>query len=286
MENGNIIRYIRKSRNLSLADLSDDTISVSFISKFERGNSDISSQKLYDLLNKLSVSYQEFLSMKDKSEDNCQRQFLKELKSAVSGASVIELDTLIKSEEKKYKTNYITRHAHNISICKLHIERIEQKEYSRKIVDSLWNYLINIDVWFDYDVSLFNNVFFCFSLEQVSLLVKGAQKRLETELHIFRNTNELLLLLLNLIIFFIENEGYKQAKKFIVKVESLLDKPEQIYEKNKLNFLKGILLIAEGERSAGIEKANQVLKVLKVLELQDIHDSHQKYLERFLKKTI
>ena len=60
MDDGRLFRKIRKSHNLTLAQVADKTCSVSFISKFERGERQISHNRLLHLLMRVGVSIEEF----------------------------------------------------------------------------------------------------------------------------------------------------------------------------------------------------------------------------------
>ena len=60
---GQTLRKIRKSKNISITQLEDSCLSKSQISRFERGESEISCIRLINLLNKLNVTIDEFISI-------------------------------------------------------------------------------------------------------------------------------------------------------------------------------------------------------------------------------
>ena len=68
VEMGALLKKIRLSKNLTLKELASDYLSVSFLSKFERGESDISLSRFFLLLDKLDVSIEEFYGIL--SQDN------------------------------------------------------------------------------------------------------------------------------------------------------------------------------------------------------------------------
>ena len=55
MDEGKLFRKLRKDRGLSLEQVSDELNSVSFISKFETGNSNIRVNSMKQLLEKVNV---------------------------------------------------------------------------------------------------------------------------------------------------------------------------------------------------------------------------------------
>lgn len=60
---GKTLRKIRKGKNISLDSIADEHLSKSQISRFERGESEISCIRLLNLLNKLKVSAEEFFAL-------------------------------------------------------------------------------------------------------------------------------------------------------------------------------------------------------------------------------
>jgi transcriptional regulator with XRE-family HTH domain len=65
MNEGQLFRKLRKDRGLSLEQVADEMNSVSFISKFEKGNSNISMHRLERLLQNINVSFEEFLYLRE-----------------------------------------------------------------------------------------------------------------------------------------------------------------------------------------------------------------------------
>lgn len=57
---GSVFRNVRLNKNLSLKDIAEGSISISFLSKFERGESDISLSNFYSLINNLNITIDEF----------------------------------------------------------------------------------------------------------------------------------------------------------------------------------------------------------------------------------
>lgn len=58
---GQSFREIRESKNMSLAEVSNTNFSVAQLSKFERGDSDITISKLFSALEHMNVSMEEYI---------------------------------------------------------------------------------------------------------------------------------------------------------------------------------------------------------------------------------
>ena len=54
-------RKVREQKGSTIQQIADGILSISFLSKFERGESDISISYFFQILERLSLSYEEFL---------------------------------------------------------------------------------------------------------------------------------------------------------------------------------------------------------------------------------
>ena len=65
---GITLRKVRKGKQMSICSLADEYLSKSQISRFERGESEISCARLINILNKLHITLDEFLILHDKDD--------------------------------------------------------------------------------------------------------------------------------------------------------------------------------------------------------------------------
>ncbi|HFR3160680.1 TPA: helix-turn-helix domain-containing protein, partial [Streptococcus suis] len=67
---GKTLRKVRQGKQISLCSLADEHLSKSQISRFERGESEISCVRLINILDKLNISLDEFLILHDSDYTN------------------------------------------------------------------------------------------------------------------------------------------------------------------------------------------------------------------------
>lgn len=72
---GKTLRTIRKGKQVSLNSLADENLSKSQISRFERGESEISCIRLINILDKLNVSIDEFMVIHDEEYSETENFF-------------------------------------------------------------------------------------------------------------------------------------------------------------------------------------------------------------------
>ena len=91
MKTGEVIRYLRVSKNIKANVLYFNILSRPAILKFEKGISDTTTEKLFLILNRLNVTLEEFYyiyNMKIENEDN---RFLRTYFESFNSADINKL---------------------------------------------------------------------------------------------------------------------------------------------------------------------------------------------------
>ncbi len=97
---GNTLRKGRQGKQISLHSVADEHLSKSQISRFERGESEISCARLINILDKLNISLDEFLILHDSDRTNTESfakliQYIKFLKIEVTSYNdIIKLSSI------------------------------------------------------------------------------------------------------------------------------------------------------------------------------------------------
>ncbi len=79
---GEVFKQIRIGKKLSLKEVSGDYLSVSFLSKFERGQSEISLSRFLMLLENLDISIEEFYKLATYENPNENDQLIDKVSKA------------------------------------------------------------------------------------------------------------------------------------------------------------------------------------------------------------
>ena len=277
---GNIFRYIRQSKSISLAKLADNKVSVSQLSKFERGLSELSVDKFFYLLEKLDVSLEELALLNNFKQRD--KTILFEINELYNKKDSFLLDKKGLIYKKYYHSTQQIKYLHFHYLCQVLVHNLNHQPIPIKIETTIWQHLMSVETWSYYELVLFNNFIFIFSEEKVTLLSKTILKRADFYKKIPSSRHEYPLIVLNLISFYLERKNLRQAELYIQHLDTYLNHPDFIYEKNKLNFLKGILLIHKNQLSEGIAQAKQAITIFSMFDLSDIADTHQRYLDELL----
>lgn len=283
---GPTIREIRKSKGFTLSETAKGIVSLPFLSKFERGESEISAANFLKLLDKLNINMDEFLLIENNFSENEQQIFLQKIRAALFANDIYILKSTYNEQLNRFSKTENVRHKHNMYLIDFYICHIEKKKQNEKYINEIKEYLLNIDNWGYYELTLYGNSLFVFPISLIILLSKTAYSKGTIYSKISVLHNELALILLNTITTMIDNKCFDQINDFMEKTSSLLEHTEWLYEKNKLNFLRGIIMINEGYREDGVRTCERSIQIFYDLNLNEVGKAHQEYFQKQLNSSI
>lgn len=269
---------------MTLKEVSDRTLSLPFLSKYERGLSDISVAKFFHILNKLNVSFQEFECCYYALDKNNQICFINNLQEVFNTDNVFIINKLIEQEESFYRDNHNFRHQHNIIILKQYSNKICNFEYNAAHTTKILQYLLQVEDWGYYEFSLYGNALFFLPLKKTIFLLKTAIKKSKQLNKININKNELCLIIMNIITTLLEKKDITELHTLDTLfnlLENELNSTKYYYEINKYHFLKGIYLLSLGD-TKGKELSLKAIEVMAMMGDEDLAQNHQSYLDSAL----
>lgn len=261
--------------------MSQDIISFSYLSKFEKGESDVTLSVFIRLITRLNMTLDEFLFFNDIQTTEYGELYQK-ISLAYNRNDQKKLLLYLKKEKTLYlKTNVIYHKCNAIMIGSI-IQDIDKSfSVSQEEKNFIVNYIINCSFWSTYEVSLIGNILTFFSEDLLIIIIKEIKKRLEEYRVSRKNVRDLIALLQNACIIFLRSNNIKEVKSLSIFLESFLS-PSFFYEKARQLFINGLILIQEGEKNLGGEKARQAIDLMKIMDLTFAND-HEAELKSFLK---
>ncbi|OJF72830.1 hypothetical protein A9Q68_04600 [Streptococcus bovimastitidis] len=153
MKFGSSFRKLRKEKGISISTLAGEFISKSQISRFERDESEISFQKLFYLLESISISLEEFLIISNNNEISNFKQFISQLQEAEFSNNIEFLRELYHLESKNYQKSSSKYHFLNMIMIKnsmLKCAEVIRISESEKIF--LTEYLFTVETFSYYEL--------------------------------------------------------------------------------------------------------------------------------------
>ena len=267
---GEVFKELRKSRNVSLQEATGGEFTYSMLSKFERGEADLSSMKLITALDNIHSDLNEFMYLVRGFSQKQVLAFQENLWELYDREGIDSLRSLYEETTKKYrssaKTSYLLQ---MIRIKSLLVFFDSEIRATDEELTFLYDYFFTIDIWGNYELELFSTISTLFPLP---LYFKYSREMLQkTDLLGSLPSNKVAIdtILINGLFKAIEEKDKLKADYFTFQVENR-DLPESEA------YLKIIYMIAKGYydtifkvENKGLEKIQRGITILQDLEYVD-----------------
>ncbi len=267
---GEVFKELRKSRNVSLQEATGGEFTYSMLSKFERGEADLSSMKLITALDNIHSDLNEFMYLVRGFSKKKVLAFQENLWDLYDREGIDSLHSLYEETTQKYRssgeTSYLLQMIRIKSLLVFFDSKIRATDEE---LTFLYDYFFTIDIWGNYELELFSTISTLFPLP---LYFKYSREMLQkTDLLGSLPSNKVGIdtILINGLFKAIEEKDKLKADYFIFQIENR-DLPESEA------YLKIIYMIAKGYydtifkvENKGLEKIQRGITILQDLEYVD-----------------
>ena len=267
---GEVFKELRKSRNISLQEATGGEFTYSMLSKFERGEADLSSMKLITALDNIHSDLNEFMYLVRGFSQKKVLAFQENLWELYDREGIDSLHSLYEETTQKYrssaKKSYLLQ---MIRIKSLLVFFDSEIRATDEELTFLYDYFFTIDIWGNYELELFSTISTLFPLP---LYFKYSREMLQkTDLLGSLPSNKVAIdtILINGLFKAIEEKDKLKADYFTFQVENR-DLPESEA------YLKIIYMIAKGYydtifkvENKGLERIQRGITILQDLEYVD-----------------
>lgn len=219
---GELFRELRIARGLKLKDVASDNLSVSQLSKFENGQTMLSSDKLLVAISGIHMSFSEFGYALNNYQEP---EFFKFGEKIAELHSKQDIDNLKKMQVayKKYESFDIYNRL-NLLVIKVAIYSLDNSYLiTDEDKDFLTGYLYEIEAWTEYELYIFGNTMSILSDNDLIFLGKAFEERSKLYSSLTSHKKNAEIVFLNLILILIERKKIYYAKYFMSKLEEMLN---------------------------------------------------------------
>ena len=267
---GEVFKELRKSRNVSLQEATGGEFTYSMLSKFERGEADLSSMKLITALDNIHSDLNEFMYLVRGFSQKKVLAFQENLWDLYDREGIDSLHSLYEETTQKYKSSgeksYLLQMLRIKSLLVFFDSEIRATDEE---LTFLYDYFFTIDIWGNYELELFSTISTLFPLP---LYFKYSREMLQkTDLLGSLPSNKVAIdtILINGLFKAIEEKDKLKADYFVFQIEKRELPESQAY-------LKIIYMIAKGYydtifklENKGLEKIQRGITILQDLEYVD-----------------
>lgn len=280
---GEVFRIIRTSQHLTLKEVSEGIVSLSFLGKFETGATNITLPIFIKLLDRLNIKMDEFIFFCNSTfySFDC---FIMQLTEAYRSHDMEQLLYLKEQENQRFQQTQRKEHQINsIIISAAMVDINPGYAISKADLKIISDYLVQVPFWSSYNLLVFSSSNGIISPYLLFTLIKEIIKSEDINRICFSNLRELIFLLHHSCTVFLRNDHLEQAIEICNYSKKLL-KSGFFFEKNRNLFLSGLIEIFQGNTYTGLKKANDAIAVIQTLEPQ-LTDKYILELQRTLKKV-
>lgn len=264
---GEVFKELRKSRNVSLQEATGGEFTYSMLSKFERGEADLSSMKLITALDNIHSDLNEFMYLVRGFSQKKVLAFQENIWDLYDREGIDSLHSLYEETTKKYRSSgeksYLLQ---MIRIKSLLVFFDSEIRATDEELTFLYDYFFTIDIWGNYELELFSTISTLFPLP---LYFKYSREMLQkTDLLGSLPSNKVGIdtILINGLFKAIEEKDKLKADYFVFQIEK-----RELPESEA--YLKIIYMIAKGYydtifkvENKGLEKIQRGITILQDLE--------------------
>lgn len=270
---GKTLRILRKGKQVSLTSLADDSLSKSQISRFERGESEISCVRLMNLLEKLNLGLDEFILF-HQSTTGEQNHFLNHL-------------NYIEREYHQNNIDKLKQLLSNESFALTELEQIMVKSIIHPLAPemaplkeellALTDYLFKVESWGIYEIVLFGNCVRSLPYQTYFLLTK---EMLGNTILTSNNKKIIIQVAINCLIVSVDENEFKNGEYLIQEINKHLNHELFYYEKTVFLYATGYFEFKQHKQS-GQTKMKQAIQVFELLGENHLKQEYEKhYLEK------
>ena len=267
---GEVFKELRKSRNISLQEATGGEFTYSMLSKFERGEADLSSMKLITALDNLHSDLNEFMYLVRGFSQKKALAFQENLWDLYDREGIDSLHSLYEETTKKYrssaKKSYLLQ---MIRIKSLLVFFDSELRATDEELTFLYDYFFTIDIWGNYELELFSTISTLFPLP---LYFKYSREMLQkTDLLGSLPSNKVAIdtILINGLFKAIEEKDKLKADYFIFQIDKRELPESQAYLKIIYMIAKGYYDTIFKVKNKGLEKIQRGITILQDLEYID-----------------
>lgn len=272
---GNVFHDFRTNRNITLKQIADDNVSASQISRFERGESDISFSKMLKILENMHVEMNEFMDAVHGYDKTENIRFMSQLIPLEYKRDLEGFKRLFNEQKDLFqKTPSVYQYRLNMILAQSFICKCDEKlPFPKEYLDEVSDYLFTVEEWKIYELILIGNLYL---FMDIGVLHKMGQEIVNRFAHNRANKNLVVITLLNIWETCIYRDELTIATYYKDSIFPLISDETHLYERNIYHFLLGMYYYKLGDKDLGKEYMKQSIQIYEWLDCMNLAQNYTK----------
>ena len=295
---GEAFRYFRKLNGYSLEYAAADSISKSQLSRFERGENEISISTFFELLSNINVSIENFCKYLEHYKRSELDDFLVNLSPNFYSLNTKGLEEIKNEQQKLFEKSGGKIHRINTIMVQGLLNQIDCNHIdcnhidcnhidcnhivSREDLNLVYDYLFQKERWESYEITLIGNLYHLFEIDYIYRVGKEILERTHYYEKIGKNRNLVVSACLNFWFCCLENSHLSYADYFEMKLRKLLKDDTKVFEKSTFKFVEGYKIYLTESKESGIKQMQNVIKYFEFIDSKNIALYFQRRLNQLV----
>lgn len=279
---GEIFKKFRESRGLLLKDVAKSGISTSQLSRFEKGDTDLTISKFMSALDEINMPIDEFMYAVNDFQRDELNEILSKIRHFVSNRDIDGLKKLLYSQmqlnNKREKFHKI-----NIILLKIRLQDLSGEiYYTNQDLNYLTDYFLSVEYWGHYELLVFSNTLDVLNHDVFMILSREMSRRSDFYKEIPNNRRLISTMLLNGYITCIERDKFIDALYFKKQLNQCFFIETEIYERLVFQYAQNLFQYKkEGDRNV-IFEMRKCIEAMKLAGSNNLAKTYEKHLEKNL----
>ncbi|MDO4668152.1 MAG: helix-turn-helix domain-containing protein [Streptococcus sp.] len=281
---GEIFKKFRESRRLRLKDVAKAGISTSQLSRFEKGETDLTISKFISILDKINMPIDEFMyAVHDFQRDEL-NEILSKVRHFVSNHDIEGLKKLLYSQmESNPKPKKEKFHKLNIVLLKIRLQDLSgESYYSSDDLSYLTDYLFSVEYWGYYELLIFSNTLDVLKHDVFMVLAREMSRRSDFYKEIPNNRRLISSMLLNGYITCVERGKFIDALYFEKQLNQCFFTETEIYERLVLQYAQHLHRYKKESDCKAIIEMRKCIAAMKLAGSNHLAKTYEGHLEKIL----
>ena len=279
---GKIFRDFRINRSISLKQIADENISISQISRFERGETDISLARFLKLMENMHVEMSEFMDAVHGNDRSETIRFMRQLIPLEYKRDKAGFQRLFDEQKEKYeKSPSVYQYHLNMILAKSFICKCDDKvPFPGEYLDDVTDYLFSVEEWKIYELILVGNLYLFID---IPLLHSMGREIVNNYSKNKANAQLVVITLLNIWETCIHRGELETAAYYRDVIPPMIEKETLLYEKNLYLFLSGLYRYKCGEKETGKQEMDRAIQIYEWLGCDNLARNYRDDLKKYAK---
>lgn len=282
---GEIFKKFRESRGLRLKDVAKAGISTSQLSRFEKGETDLTISKFMLILDEINMPIEEFMyAVHDFHRDEL-NELLSKVRHFVSTRDVEGMKKLLYSqmetEDKREKFHQI-----NIILLKIRLQDLSgESYYSSDDLSYLTDYLFSVEYWGYYELLIFMNTLDVLKHDVFMVLAREMSRRSDFYKEIPNNRRLISTMLLNGYITCVEREKFMDALYFEKQLNQCFFIETEVYERLVFQYAQYLYRYKKEKDCKVIIEMRKCIAAMELVGSNHLAQTYEGHLKKVLEEN-